>query len=40
MPYTIDLVQLVTSVILAKQQNELAIDAEHAAEAVLAGYSQ
>src|SRR4029453_12477503 len=40
MPYTIDLVRLVTSVILAKRQNELAIDAEHAAEAVLEGYTQ
>src|SRR4029453_15884603 len=36
----IDLVRLVTSFILAKRQNELAIDAEHAAEAVLEGYTQ
>jgi hypothetical protein len=39
MPYTIDLTRLVTSVILAKRQNELAIDANDAAEAVLDGYA-
>ena len=40
MPYAVDLVRLVTSAILAKQENGLAIDAGSAATAVLEGYSQ
>jgi hypothetical protein len=38
MPYTIDLVRLVTSAILAKNDNGLAIDASATATAVLEGY--
>jgi Uncharacterized protein conserved in bacteria (DUF2252) len=38
MPYTIDLVRLVTSAILAKNDNGLAIDASAAATAVIEGY--
>ena len=40
MPYAVDLVRLVTSAILAKHENGLAIDAGSAATAVLEGYSQ
>lgn len=40
MPYASDLVRLVTSVILAKRQNELAIHAGDAADAVLEGYTK
>ncbi len=40
MPYTLDLVRLVTSAILAKHENGLAIDASSAAAAVLDGYTQ
>jgi hypothetical protein len=40
MPYTIDLVRLVTSVILAKRENGLTIDASSAATTVLDGYSE
>jgi uncharacterized protein (DUF2252 family) len=39
MPYAIDLVRLVTSAILAKRENGLAIDPRDAATAVLEGYS-
>ena len=40
MPYTVDLVRLVTSAILAKQENGLTIDASGAATAVLEGYRE
>jgi Uncharacterized protein conserved in bacteria (DUF2252) len=40
MPYAVDLVRLVTSVILAKHENELAINAGGAATAVLEGYAE
>jgi hypothetical protein len=40
MPYAVDLVRLVTSAILAKRENGLAIDASGAATAVLEGYSE
>jgi len=40
MPYAIDLVRLVTSAILAKRENGLAIDLSDAATAVLDGYSE
>src|SRR6476469_9491860 len=40
MPYAVDLIRLVTSAILAKQENGLAIDASGAATAVLEGYSE
>src|SRR6478736_625875 len=40
MPYTLDLVRLVTSAILAKHENDLAIDASSAAAAVLDGYAE
>jgi hypothetical protein len=40
MPYAVDLVRLVTSAILAKHENGLAIDASNAATAVLEGYAQ
>jgi hypothetical protein len=39
MPYAIDLVRLVTSAILAKRENDLAIDPSDAATAVLEGYA-
>jgi hypothetical protein len=39
MPYAVDLVRLVTSVILAKHENKLAVDAAGAATAVLEGYA-
>ena len=39
MPYALDLVRLVTSAILAKRENGLAIDASSAATAVLEDYS-
>ncbi len=39
MPYAVDLVRLVTSVILAKHENKLAVDAGGAATAVLEGYA-
>ena len=39
MPYAIDLVRLVTSAILAKRDNDLAIDPSDAATAVLEGYA-
>jgi Uncharacterized protein conserved in bacteria (DUF2252) len=40
MPYTLDLVRLVTSAILAKHENKLAIDASSIAAAVLDGYAE
>jgi hypothetical protein len=40
MPYGVDLVRLVTSAILAKQENGFAIDVRGAATAVLEGYSE
>jgi hypothetical protein len=40
MPYALDLTRLVTSAILAKRENALAIDASDAATAVLEGYSE
>jgi hypothetical protein len=40
MPYALDLVRLVTSAILAKRENGLAIDASSAATAVLGDYSE
>src|SRR6476619_2331936 len=40
MPYAVDLVRLVTSAILAKQENGLTIDASGAATAVLEGYRE
>jgi hypothetical protein len=40
MPYALDLVRLVTSAILAKRENGLAIDASSAATAVLEDYSE
>jgi hypothetical protein len=40
MPYAIDLVRLVTSAILAKRENDLAIAPADAAAAVLAGYAE
>lgn len=40
LPYGLDLVRLVTSAILAKHENELAIDANSIAAAVLDGYAQ
>ncbi len=40
MPYAVDLARLVTSVMLAKHENELAIDAGGAATAVLEGYTE
>jgi len=40
MPYAIDLVRLVTSVILAQRESKLAINASDAATAVLQGYSE
>jgi hypothetical protein len=40
MPYALDLIRLVTSAILAKRENALAIDASDAATAVLEGYSE
>jgi hypothetical protein len=39
MPYAIDLVRLVTSAILAKRENDLAIDPSDAATVVLEGYT-
>ncbi len=39
MPYAIDLVRLVTSAILAKRENDLAIDPSDAAAGVLEGYT-
>jgi hypothetical protein len=39
MPYAIDLVRLVASAIIAKEANGLAIEAQNAAAAVLAGYT-
>ena len=40
MPYAVDLTRLVTSAILAKRENRLAIDPGEAATAVLEGYSE
>jgi hypothetical protein len=40
MPYAVDLTRLVTSAIVAKQENELTIDAGVAAASVLEGYSE
>jgi hypothetical protein len=40
MPYAVDLVRLVTSAILAKHANGLALDASDAAAAVLEGYAE
>jgi hypothetical protein len=40
MPYAVDLVRLVTSAIMAKHENGLALDARGAAAAVLKGYSE
>jgi uncharacterized protein DUF2252 len=40
MPYAVDLTRLVTSAIIAKQENELTIDASVAATSVLEGYSE
>jgi hypothetical protein len=40
MPYAVDLVRLVTSAILAQQENGLALDGSSAATAVLDGYSE
>jgi hypothetical protein len=40
MPYTIDLVRLVTSAILAKKEDGLSIEAKDAASAVLDGYGE
>src|SRR5499425_3039312 len=40
MPYAVDLVRLVTSAILAQDENRLAIDAAGAATAVLTGYAE
>jgi hypothetical protein len=40
MPYAVDLVRLVTSAIIAKQENGLTIDASGAATAVLEGYRE
>ncbi|HBH42194.1 MAG TPA: hypothetical protein DDW26_09890, partial [Rhizobiales bacterium] len=40
MPYAVDLVRLVTSAILAKQENGLTIDASGAATAALEGYRE
>jgi hypothetical protein len=40
MPYAVDLTRLVTSAILAARENGLAIDASHAATAVLDGYTE
>ena len=40
MPYAVDLTRLVTSAILAKRENGLAIDPSDAATAVLEGYSE
>ena len=40
MPYAVDLTRLVTSAILAKRENWLAIDPSEAAMAVLEGYSE
>jgi uncharacterized protein (DUF2252 family) len=40
MPYAVDLTRLVTSAIVAKQENELTIDARVAAASVLEGYSE
>ena len=40
MPYAVDLTRLVTSAILAKRENGLAIDPTDAATAVLEGYSE
>ena len=40
MPYAVDLTRLVTSAILAKRENRLAIDPGEAAMAVLEGYSE
>jgi Uncharacterized protein conserved in bacteria (DUF2252) len=40
MPYAVDLIRLVTSALVAKRENGLAIDASGAATAVLEGYSE
>jgi uncharacterized protein (DUF2252 family) len=40
MPYAVDLTRLVTSAIIAKQENELTIEATVAARSVLEGYSK
>jgi hypothetical protein len=40
LPYTIDLIRLTTSAILGAKENKLAINAEHAASAVLEGYTE
>ena len=40
MPYAVDLTRLVTSAVLAKRENGLAIDPGEAATAVLEGYSE
>ena len=40
MPYAVDLTRLVTSAIIAKQENGFSIDADVAATSVLEGYSE
>ena len=40
MPYTIDLVRLAASAILASGENHLSLDPEDACDAILAGYSE